>query len=74
MPVAELSTLTTSSIALSTLGLIRSFIKVFCSTSRNGYGAGGFKTEASRSEEPYWEASGGALRITRIVPSTEDLI
>jgi hypothetical protein len=33
MPVAELSTLTTSSIALSTLGLIRSFIKVFCSTS-----------------------------------------
>jgi hypothetical protein len=39
---------------------------------RNGYGAGGFKTEASRSEEPYWEASGGALRITRIVPSTEE--
>jgi hypothetical protein len=39
---------------------------------RNGYGAGGFKTEVSRSEEPYWEASGGALRITRIVPSTEE--
>jgi hypothetical protein len=30
------------------------------------------QTEASRSEEPYWEASGGALRITRIVPSTEE--
>lgn len=37
-----------------------------------GYAAGGHKTEESRAEEPYWDASGGALRVTRIVPSDDD--
>jgi hypothetical protein len=38
----------------------------------DGYGAGGFKTEESRAQEPFWEALGGALRVSRIVPSGED--
>jgi hypothetical protein len=37
-----------------------------------GYGAGGYKTETSRSEEPYWDVSGGAMRVSRVVPSASD--
>jgi hypothetical protein len=48
MPVVELSTLTTSSIALSTLATNQIFHKGILFNVRNGYGAGGFKTEVSR--------------------------
>jgi hypothetical protein len=37
-----------------------------------GYAAGGYKTPASRAQEPYWNALGGALRISRVVPGPDD--
>jgi hypothetical protein len=40
-----------------------------------GSASGGDKTQQSRDSEPYWDVLGGAMKITRVVPSaTNDLV
>jgi hypothetical protein len=41
----------------------------------SGAPAGGAKTQVSRDTESYWDVVGGAMKITRVVPSaTNDLV
>lgn len=41
----------------------------------SGTASGGAKTQASRDTESYWDVVGGAMKITRVVPSaTNDLV